>query len=815
MLVIQPLMWDTAEQALAHTPVTSQLGRSGAGLDVHGLSNEPGESPMASTTNSVRPLSVKAPRSGHRRRHVLAISWVGQGLLILALLLATTGTAFADGPWSGYWITTWRDGGAHLLLDQQGERVSGTYPLYGGRVEATAKGSRLEGRWFEGDKSGGFVFVLNRAGNSFSGRYDTGEWWTGARSAAPEVRPSFDRSSPREVFRHFVVDCNRARSGSPDSWGDALLSIDFADAGEAFTRSEQLQRLRDLFGLIDLTTFRVWSIPDAAPGQTLKIRLKQSGTNASLPLTMVRDGTSDWRIRMPGEEELDADRHALLARHGGAPASADAYVRLQSPRDTMRSFLEGMADWDGGGRAQALSTLDLSAIPEILRDAQGGLVAQYLRRVLDQVGLVGLQAIPDDGANRTPYLHFTHTAGQIVIAPLGTDAVAPWKFTAQTVADIDDLYRATEGLPPPLATPPGAIPNEPFFILRDFVRATAPGLLGRLGVVEYWQIIGFVIMIAGSLLVGILIAWPIRRLAASLSADGVRQPRSFTWLLAVTFALIVASRFPTVLGIPEQIRHIAFPIVGMGLILAASVAVWHLLGAIGLALQRLSARTATSTDDILFNLLLAGARLGVVIAAVLGIAHFLSVPTNGILAGLGVGGFAFAFASRETLSNVFGAGILVTDRPFRRGDWITAGDIEGSVEHVGIRSTRVRSAQDSIVVVPNGRLADSTINNLGTRRHRLFTTQFLVTAGATPERLEHFTAAVRERVTDDASFLARRTDVGVSGIGGSGIQVELTTYLDVPTSSREREAKHALLVDVISLAETCGLTLGSGTSGPR
>jgi small-conductance mechanosensitive channel len=322
-------------------------------------------------------------------------------------------------------------------------------------------------------------------------------------------------------------------------------------------------------------------------------------------------------------------------------------------------------------------------------------------------------------------------------------------------------------------------------------------------------------MIAGSSLIGILLAWPIKRLAAWLSADGVRQPRSFTWLLAVTFALIVASRFPTVLGIPEQIRHIAFPIVGMGLILAASVAAWHLLGAIGLALQRLSARTATATDDILFNLLLAGARLGVVIAAVLGFAHFLSVPANGIVAGLGVGGLAFAFASRETLSNVFGAGILVADRPFRRGDWITAGDIQGSVEHVGIRSTRVRSAQDSIVVVPNGRLADSTINNLGTRRHRLFTTQFLVTAGATPERLDQFTTAVRQRVTDDASFLARRTEVGVAGIGGSGIQVELTTYLDVPTSSREREAKHALLVDVISLAETYGLSLGSGTSGLR
>jgi MscS family membrane protein len=112
--------------------------------------------------------------------------------------------------------------------------------------------------------------------------------------------------------------------------------------------------------------------------------------------------------------------------------------------------------------------------------------------------------------------------------------------------------------------------------------------------------------------------------------------------------------------------------------------------------------------------------------------------------------------------------------------------------------------------VPNGRLADSTINNLGTRRHRLFKTQFLVTSGGTPERLEEFAAKVRKRVKGDQSFVASRTDVGVSGIVQTGIQVELTTYLDVPTLSAERASKHALLVDVVRLAEACGLTLGLG-----
>ena len=73
-----------------------------------------------------------------------------------------------------------------------------------------------------------------------------------------------------------------------------------------------------------------------------------------------------------------------------------------------------------------------------------------------------------------------------------------------------------------------------------------------------------------------------------------------------------------------------------------------------------------------------------------------------------------------------------------------------------------------------------------------------------------FVDAVRQRIDDDDAFVATRTDVGVSGIAQTGIQVEVITYLNVSTISAERAAKHALLVDVLRLAGECGLTLGLG-----
>jgi len=134
-------------------------------------------------------------------------------------------------------------------------------------------------------------------------------------------------------------------------------------------------------------------------------------------------------------------------------------------------------------------------------------------------------------------------------------------------------------------------------------------------------------------------------------------------------------------------------------------------------------------DEIVVSLVLGACKLMLLAGGLLFIADALSIPYEGVLAGLGIGGLAVAFASKETLSNVFGAGILVADRPFRRGDWIEAGEARGTVEHVGIRSTRIRTADDSLMFVPNGKLADATVNNLGTRRHRVARAKLLAAHG--------------------------------------------------------------------------------------
>ena len=108
-----------------------------------------------------------------------------------------------------------------------------------------------------------------------------------------------------------------------------------------------------------------------------------------------------------------------------------------------------------------------------------------------------------------------------------------------------------------------------------------------------------------------------------------------------------------------------------------------------------------------------------------------------IIAGLGIGGIAFALAAKDTLSNIFGSLTVLVDRPFHIGDWVViGGETEGNVEDVGLRSTRIRTFYDSIVTVPNGQLTNVVIDNFGQRKYRRYRTNVSVEYSTPLKRLK-------------------------------------------------------------------------------
>jgi MscS family membrane protein len=197
----------------------------------------------------------------------------------------------AEPSWTGQWDTRWRDGGARMFLQEREDKVAGEYPAYGGRIEGDVRGRELTGHWIEGPRSGGLDFVLAPDGQSFMGRFDNGEWWTGGRVVPSSSTVIVDQSGVRESLRTFVESGNAARHGDLDEMAKAADVLDFGEAGPSMAPGEKLAAASKLFELVSLTTFHLWSIPGKrAPGDHLDLVLAQDGSSATLPLSFVKKG---------------------------------------------------------------------------------------------------------------------------------------------------------------------------------------------------------------------------------------------------------------------------------------------------------------------------------------------------------------------------------------------------------------------------------------------------------------------------------------------------------------------------------------------
>ncbi len=740
-------------------------------------------------------------------------SWFHRSIHAVLLLLACLATSptWAQGtPWAGEWDAHWAGGGARIEMTQTANAVTGRFPLLGGAIDAQANGRSLDGKWTEDDRSGTLRFRLAPDGQTFFGRFDTGEWWSAAKVDRFARLTVMDQSSPRALLRSFILAAGRARAGVAEDIGRARSVLEFGEKAAGLTRLQRLEAARDIFDLVDLTTLHFYDIPADVADDTVRIKLAQDGTQANLPLTFHRNAAGKWRIVYPGAVALAEHRTALLARYGGRAPGRAGYLDLHGARDTMRSFLDSFGDWDGQGRLQAISTLNLSELQEATREEEGTLAAMYLKHVLDRVSLIIMQEIPDDPADRNAYVHFVHPVGTIAIAPTGTDPAAPWKFTPASVRAARDIYGAIGSM----SVVPGGVsrsPETPFFALRHQVVLNAPFLLHRFGATEDWQLVAAFLVVVLGFALSVLVTWSfIRLLHALLPPAAAPSERRLRWPLRLLLTAIIwkiATRF---LGLPFAFRHVSDGVSAIVIAITAVWSGWQLLDALSAGAARRADMKTRTLDEISVSMLVFLLRVVMVIAGVIYVANTLSIPYDGVIAGLGIGGLAVAFASKETISNVFGAGILVIDKPFRRGDTIVAGDTKGVVEHVGIRSTRIRTAEDSVIVVPNGKLSDATINNLGSRRYRLVTMSLVLPFSTDPRDVDAFTSALRDVLDQNAKVVPDKTQVGVTTLTPAGFQIDAVFYLDVVSGADERATRHELMLGILRLGDRMGVPVGNG-----
>jgi MscS family membrane protein len=157
--------------------------------------------------------------------------------------------------------------------------------------------------------------------------------------------------------------------------------------------------------------------------------------------------------------------------------------------------------------------------------------------------------------------------------------------------------------------------------------------------------------------------------------------------------------------------------------------------------------------------------------------HLLGVPVTTVLAGLGIGGVAVAFAAQKTLENIFAAVAIAADRPFRVGDTVRLGNLVGVVEDVGLRSCRLRTPERTLVTVPNSQVVGGEVVNLTARDRILFNPTLGLTYTTKPEQLRRVLQGIRQLLADHPRVVQEGARCRFRGFGESALLVEVFCWL--------------------------------------
>jgi MscS family membrane protein len=496
-----------------------------------------------------------------------------------------------------------------------------------------------------------------------------------------------------------------------------------------------------------------------------------------------------------------------------APEVPAAYA---SPRATLRTFLEAMAAAAATGDKQHVRTaalcLDLSHLPAGVVEDLGADLAVKLKDVMDHLSLVRLASVPtvvegDSWVWRT----LETPPARIALARV---ADGRWLFDAETVKALDGLYDHFADKPKVAGATRFSLALSPALWFRSQMPSA---LTAEWFLMEHWQwlfLLGllFIGWLAGRI-VRALLAGPVDRFLARRSA---RVPPD---LIARTLA-------PLSIVVMGGVWHVGLGHVGLDPEVAAVIlVVFKFLAAFGVirvamraihivthVLAERARATPNRFDDLAVPFFHKTAMVLIVSLGLLFMGDVLGLSPTSLLAGLGLGGLAIALAAQDTVKNLFGSFTVILDRPFEIGDAIKlSNDVQGTVEEVGFRSTRLRSHENTLITVPNGNLISANVENFGKRTYFRWRTVLNLAYHTPADRVDAFANGVLELIRLHPHTRKDACSCHFDEFGPSSIDLLLICHFTATAWADFVAAKHALLLEILELARRLDVTFAYPT----
>ena len=220
---------------------------------------------------------------------------------------------------------------------------------------------------------------------------------------------------------------------------------------------------------------------------------------------------------------------------------------------------------------------------------------------------------------------------------------------------------------------------------------------------------------------------------------------------------------------------------------------------IGYKLKNKALKTESKVDDQLIPFAIDIAKvLTIVFGIVMILGNVFDVNVTALVTGLGIGGVAFALASKESLENLLGSFTIFFDKPFTVGDTVTLGGVTGTVEKVGFRSTRIRTFDKSVVTVPNKNIISTELDNLGARPVRRVKFNIGLTYDTSVENIKNIVDDI-QKLIDEHPMTNQEGKVRFLNFGASSLDIMVLYYVDSPDWEVLIDAKQKINFDIIDI----------------
>ena len=333
--------------------------------------------------------------------------------------------------------------------------------------------------------------------------------------------------------------------------------------------------------------------------------------------------------------------------------------------------------------------------------------------------------------------------------------------------------------------------------------------MARVQALFSWGSLAVLIWIAGSLVAGALLSWFTRFLLRRVAARSTRTwddaiiarlggPLTAGWALAIGY---IALSLPDLSAPAEEVARRVLKgsfIATIFWVLLRSIDVAdHLVTSSAWASQRLASRSFVALGGKVL-------KISIVIVGAVTVLSQAGYPVGSLIAGLGIGGLAFALAAQKTVENVFGAFSIAVDEPFRQGDLVKVDTVMGTIESIGLRSTRIRTVDRTIVAIPNGKLAEMRTETFAVRdRLRLGCTISLVYQ-TTAEQMRGVLAEVESALRAHPKIVADSVSVCFKEMAPSSLDIDVGAYFATTDWNEFQVIRQGVLLRFMQIVESVG-----------